>query len=81
MNHMGIRCSSIMRSKVGRGGKSKPHFRSQGETGGSGEGLNLLTRYLNSCKMRKCHHCYQTAIYSILDISVIAMGKIEKFPI
>ena len=31
----------------GWGGKSKAHFRLQGGWG-SGEGLNLLTRYLNS---------------------------------
>ena len=40
--HMQICFSNIMRSKEG-GGKSKAHFCSQGGTGGSGEGLNLLT--------------------------------------
>ena len=47
--HTQICRSSIMRSKWGGGGgKPKAHFRSQGGRGGSGEGLNLLTRYLNS---------------------------------
>ena len=79
--HMRLCCSSIMRAKVGRGEKLKPHFRLHGETRGSGEGLNLLTRYLNrpiynDGDCRKIFQYHSGTILSIpnlkLDVVIIS---------